>query len=235
MICVGFPGGTVDKDTICQCRRHMRCGSDPWVRKIPWSRKWQPTPGFLPGKFYVHGIANNRTHIHSHTHKWYVQGIQHVCCVCNVIYRFSLSKVMHNNYRKFGLIRYSFSGSWAWSWTRTWDSDLDLDVLSSTPGLVLPTSKVYSQLLIAGLIIWSLVQTPPILDSSECSLGMKFQGPTFARGWAITTADKAWRYFQIATKVILMQKENSALDSRPHLSSKDGVVQTCSTDINSAC
>ena len=20
-----------------------------WVRKIPWRRKWQPTPGFLPG------------------------------------------------------------------------------------------------------------------------------------------------------------------------------------------
>ena len=23
---------------------------DPWVRKIPLSRKWQPTPVFLPGK-----------------------------------------------------------------------------------------------------------------------------------------------------------------------------------------
>ena len=22
----------------------------PWVRKILWSRKWQPTPVFLPGK-----------------------------------------------------------------------------------------------------------------------------------------------------------------------------------------
>ena len=29
------------------CRRH---GFDPWVRKIPWRRKWQPTPAFLPGK-----------------------------------------------------------------------------------------------------------------------------------------------------------------------------------------
>ena len=27
-------------------------GFDPWVRKIPWSRQWQPTPGFLPGKSY---------------------------------------------------------------------------------------------------------------------------------------------------------------------------------------
>ena len=24
-------------------------GFDPWVRKIPWRRKWQPTPIFLPG------------------------------------------------------------------------------------------------------------------------------------------------------------------------------------------
>ena len=23
---------------------------DPWVRKMPWRRKWQPTPVFLPGK-----------------------------------------------------------------------------------------------------------------------------------------------------------------------------------------
>ena len=23
---------------------------DPWVGKIPWSRKWQPTPVFLPGE-----------------------------------------------------------------------------------------------------------------------------------------------------------------------------------------
>ena len=25
-------------------------GFDPWVRKIPWRRAWQPTPVFLPGK-----------------------------------------------------------------------------------------------------------------------------------------------------------------------------------------
>ena len=32
--------------------RWRRCGFDPWVGKIPCSRKWQPTPVFLPGKFY---------------------------------------------------------------------------------------------------------------------------------------------------------------------------------------
>ena len=25
-------------------------GSDPWVRKIPQRKKWQPTPVFLPGE-----------------------------------------------------------------------------------------------------------------------------------------------------------------------------------------
>ena len=23
---------------------------DPWVKKTPWRRKWQPTPVFLPGE-----------------------------------------------------------------------------------------------------------------------------------------------------------------------------------------
>ena len=27
-----------------------RCGFDPWVRKVPWSRNWQPAPVFLPGE-----------------------------------------------------------------------------------------------------------------------------------------------------------------------------------------
>ena len=25
---------------------------EPWVRKIPWRREWQPTPVFLPGEFH---------------------------------------------------------------------------------------------------------------------------------------------------------------------------------------
>ena len=29
-----------------------RHGFDPWVGKIPWRRKWQPTPVFLPGEFH---------------------------------------------------------------------------------------------------------------------------------------------------------------------------------------
>ena len=46
----GFPGGTSGKEPACQHRRLKRCGFDPWVGKIPWRRKWQPTPVFLPGE-----------------------------------------------------------------------------------------------------------------------------------------------------------------------------------------
>ena len=28
----------------------VQAGFDPWVGKIPWRRKWQPTPVFLPGE-----------------------------------------------------------------------------------------------------------------------------------------------------------------------------------------
>ena len=42
-------GGTSGNEPACQHRRHKRCGFDPWVRKIPWRRAWQPTPVFLPG------------------------------------------------------------------------------------------------------------------------------------------------------------------------------------------
>ena len=34
-------------------RIHLQCerpGFNPWVRKIPWRRAWQPTPVFLPGE-----------------------------------------------------------------------------------------------------------------------------------------------------------------------------------------
>ena len=35
------------KESTCQCRGHR---FDPWVRKIPWRRKWQHALVFLPRK-----------------------------------------------------------------------------------------------------------------------------------------------------------------------------------------
>ena len=42
-----FPGGSVVKKSACQGKRHR---FNPWIEKILWRRKWQPTPVFLPGK-----------------------------------------------------------------------------------------------------------------------------------------------------------------------------------------
>ena len=46
----GLPKWHSSKESACQCRRHRRHGFDPWVRKIPWRSKRQPTPVFLPGE-----------------------------------------------------------------------------------------------------------------------------------------------------------------------------------------
>ena len=45
----GLPWWLSGKQFTCQCRRHR---FDPWVRKMPWRRKWPHTPVFLPGKSY---------------------------------------------------------------------------------------------------------------------------------------------------------------------------------------
>ena len=45
----GLPGGSVVKTIHLTSRR---CGFHPWVKKIPWRRKWQSTPVFLPGEFH---------------------------------------------------------------------------------------------------------------------------------------------------------------------------------------
>ena len=42
-----FPSGSEGKASACN---EGRPGFNPWVRKILWRRKWQPTPVPLPGK-----------------------------------------------------------------------------------------------------------------------------------------------------------------------------------------
>ena len=43
----GLPWCLSSKESGSQCSRHR---FDPWVRKVTWGRKWQPTPISLPGK-----------------------------------------------------------------------------------------------------------------------------------------------------------------------------------------
>jgi hypothetical protein len=58
-LCNGLPWWFRGKESAfdagdhLQCRRHE---SDPWVGKILWRMKWQPTPVFLLRKF--HGESN---------------------------------------------------------------------------------------------------------------------------------------------------------------------------------
>ena len=64
-----LPRWLSSKGFACQCRR---CRCDPWVGKIPWSRKQQPIPVFLPGKFHgqrslvgytAHGFEKSQTQL----------------------------------------------------------------------------------------------------------------------------------------------------------------------------
>ena len=59
------------QEFICQCRRHTRCGFNPWVRKIPWRRKWQPLQYSClenpmdrgAWQAIVHGVTKSRTEV----------------------------------------------------------------------------------------------------------------------------------------------------------------------------
>ena len=42
----GLPGGSDSKESTCNSGDQI----DPWVRKIPWRREWQPIPVFFPRK-----------------------------------------------------------------------------------------------------------------------------------------------------------------------------------------
>ena len=46
---IELPRWLSGKESSCRCRRHR---IDPWVGKIAWRKKWQPTPIFLPEKSY---------------------------------------------------------------------------------------------------------------------------------------------------------------------------------------
>ena len=68
---MGFPGGARGKELICQYMSSKRQGFNPWVKKIPWRRLWEPTPVFLTGESVdkgawratVHRIAKSRTRL----------------------------------------------------------------------------------------------------------------------------------------------------------------------------
>ena len=90
---LGFCRWLSGKESTCQCRRRRRLKFDPWVGKILWRRKWQPTPVFLLGEFHgqrslasyslcgckesdmtewltrTHTFTCVRAHTHTHRHR----------------------------------------------------------------------------------------------------------------------------------------------------------------------
>ena len=88
---MGFPNGSVVRNPP------VREGEarDPWVAKIPWRRKWQPTPVFLPGESMdrgvlwdiVHGVGHKEQTEHTHS----TLGI--VCYISNFIEWFFLNSI----------------------------------------------------------------------------------------------------------------------------------------------
>ena len=69
-----FPRRLSSKESACQCRR---CGFNPWIMKIPWRRKWQPTPIFLlekshwpeePSRLQYMALLQSQTGLSARTH-----------------------------------------------------------------------------------------------------------------------------------------------------------------------
>ena len=84
------PGGAEVKSVCLQCGRP---GSDPWVGKIPWRRKWQPTPVFLPGEShgwrslvgYSPRVTKSRAQLSNFTFTFtFIQCIK--CCLLHGFY-----------------------------------------------------------------------------------------------------------------------------------------------------
>ena len=65
---MGFPCGSVVKRFCLKYRNHRKCRFEPWVRKMPWRRKWQTALVFLPVEShgqrnlagYSHRVAKSR-------------------------------------------------------------------------------------------------------------------------------------------------------------------------------
>ena len=80
------------KESTCQCRRCKRHRLDPWVGKIPWSRKWQATPVLLPGESHrqrslmgysppghIELDMTENTHTHSISPLYFINRHRHCC------------------------------------------------------------------------------------------------------------------------------------------------------------
>ena len=77
VVSLGLPRWCSGRESACQRRRHRRCGFNPWAGTIPWRRKRQLTPVFLPRESHGQrslagyspwGRKKSDTTEHTHTH-----------------------------------------------------------------------------------------------------------------------------------------------------------------------
>ena len=106
-----FPGGSDGTASACNAGP----GFNPWVGKISWRRKWQPTPVFLPGE--SHGLISlvgyspwghkeldtteslhftSLLHVYNMQYYWHVLK-PHVALYCIAISNLLFSLLLKNN------------------------------------------------------------------------------------------------------------------------------------------
>ena len=92
--CFRLLGWFSGKEFTCQCRRHQEIQVPSLGGKIPWRRKWQLTPVFLPGNSMdrgawwatVHGVTKSQTQLRAHATLFLFQGV--FCCCCCFFLKF---------------------------------------------------------------------------------------------------------------------------------------------------
>ena len=75
VLSLGLPRWLSGKEPTCQCKRCRRQEFDPWIGKIPWSRKWHPlqysclenSMGRGTWWVMVHGVTESQTGLSMHT------------------------------------------------------------------------------------------------------------------------------------------------------------------------
>ena len=82
-ICLQFKndGASLVAQMVKNLPAVQRSRFDPWVRKIAWRRKWQPTQVFLPGKSHGQRSLVGYSHKESDMTEWLVM----YACIHNII------------------------------------------------------------------------------------------------------------------------------------------------------
>ena len=91
-----FPRGSSGEEPTSKFRRRKRYVFNPWVRKIPWRRAWQPTPVFLPGEFHRQrslvgygpwgSKESETTEATAHKYKWDQECLWPLWIWCKIFY-----------------------------------------------------------------------------------------------------------------------------------------------------